>query len=73
MKILLTTLKIGKDTSTYDLYSDVDSYITSFETLTKAQLEVGYFSDLVPIGTTIIRVVSIGVCNNSIDIPITGL
>lgn len=69
--ILLTTA--GAGTGPFNLYSNVDGYVTPFETgVAKASLTTppGYTSALVPNGTTTVRVQSTGVCTNYIDIII---
>jgi hypothetical protein len=61
----------GGDAGPFNLYSNVDGYITPFETnVPILDLIAGYTSNIVPSGTSIIRVVSIGWCTNYIDIPI---
>jgi len=66
--IVLTTA--GTNTGPFSLYSNVDGFVTPFELgVSKAALEAGYTSFLVPDGATIIRVKSNGVCTNYIDIP----
>lgn len=53
----------------FDLFSDADGYVSPFETQVPAtELESGYVVEL-PIGATIIRVCSVGDCENCIDIP----
>ena len=53
----------------FDLFSDEDGYTSPFETQVPAtELESGYVVEL-PIGATIIRVCSVGNCENCIDIP----
>tara|TARA_R110000822_G_scaffold96213_2_gene219291 strand:- start:282 stop:1388 length:1107 start_codon:yes stop_codon:yes gene_type:complete len=53
----------------FDLFSDADGYTSPFETQLPANdLENGYVVEL-PIGATIIRVCSVGNCENCIDIP----
>ena len=53
----------------FDLFSDADGYVSPFETQVPAtELESGYVVEL-PIGATIIRVCSVGKCENCIDIP----
>lgn len=71
VEIILTTA--GSDLGPFDLYSDVDGYTTAFESgISKATLEAGYTSNLVPTGTTIIRVMSVGeFCDNYIDLAVT--
>ena len=75
MIVEITLTAAGEDTGpTFDLYSDVDSFATPFETeIAKASLLAGYTSSLVPEGTTIIRVISHDntICPNYIDIGIS--
>lgn len=53
----------------FDLFSDANGYVSPFETQVPAtELESGYVVEL-PIGATIIRVCSVGDCENCIDIP----
>lgn len=67
--IILTTA--GADTGPFNIYSDVDGYLSAFETgVSKASLLAGYTSSLAPNGTTIVRVKSAGTCTNYIDITI---
>ena len=70
VQIILTTAgaNTGPD---FDLYSDVDSYEIPFETsVPKAALVAGYISNVVPDGTTVIRVVSFGTCNTAVNINV---
>lgn len=72
MTITITLTTAGADTGPFLLYSDADGFTSAFEIgVTKASLEVGYTSILVPDYTTVIRVMSEGICTNYIDIPIT--
>jgi hypothetical protein len=53
----------------FDLFSDADGYVSPFETQVPAvDLEAGYVVEL-PVGATIIRVCSVGDCENCIDLP----
>lgn len=53
----------------FDLYSDADGYVSPFETqVPAASLTAGYIVEL-PVGATIIRVCSVGTCENCIDLP----
>lgn len=73
MTVLITLTTAGTDTGPFDLYSNADGYVSAFETgVSKAALQAGYSSSLVPNTATIIRVKSTGVCSNYIDIPLTG-
>lgn len=74
MTVLITLTTAGTNTGPFNLYSNVDGYISAFETgVSKAALLAGYSSALVPNGATTIRVKSAGVCNNYIDIPVAGV
>lgn len=65
--IKLTTA--GNNTGPFDLFSDVDGFTAAFETgVTKVNLLAGYTSTVVPDFTTIIRVTSDSLCENSFDI-----
>lgn len=64
--ITLTTA--GADTGPFNLFSNVDSYSTPFETnISRASLVGGYTTNLVPDFANTIRVKSAGNCTNSID------
>lgn len=69
---VLITLTAGADTGPFLLYSDIDGFTSAFEVgISKIDLEAGYTSTLVPDGTTVIRVMSQGVCTNYVDISVT--
>lgn len=71
MTVLITLTTAGTDSGPFDLYSNLDGYISAFESgVSKASLLAGYSSALVPDYTTTIRVKSNGVCLNYIDIPV---
>lgn len=74
LTVLITLTSAGSDTGPFNLYSDVDGYITPFESaITKATLLAGYTSTVVPDGTTIIRVKSVSfLCTNYVDLPVAG-
>jgi hypothetical protein len=69
--IILTTA--GADTGPFNIYSDVDGYVSAFETgVSKASLLAGYTSSLAPNGTTIVRVMSASaLCTNYIDLTLS--
>jgi hypothetical protein len=70
--IKLTTA--GTDAGPFNLYSNLDGYLTPFEiNITRSQLLAGYTSSVIPDGSAIIRVKSIGVCTNFVDLPIPGV
>lgn len=72
MTVTITLTTAGTDTGPFNLYSDIDGFVSAFETgVSKAALLAGYTSTLVPNGTTIIRVMSANeLCTNFIDITI---
>lgn len=69
--ILLTTP--GTDAGPFNLYSNVDGFVSAFATnVSKATLLAGYVSNAAPNGTTIVRLVSVGECTNYIDVAVGG-
>lgn len=69
--VTITLTTAGTDTGPFNLYSNVDGYVSAFETsVTKVALVAGYTSTLVPDSTTTIRVKSTGVCTNYVDLPV---
>ncbi len=69
MTVLLTLTTAGADTGPFDLYSNLDFYTVPFETgVSKAALQGGYLSSLVPDYTVTVRVLSKGHCVNYTDI-----
>jgi len=72
--VTITLTYAGPDTGPFNLYSDVDGFISAFETgVSKAALLAGYTTSLVPNGTTIIRVMSASeLCTDFTDIVIGG-
>ena len=76
MTVYLILTSAGLDTGPFDLYSDLDGFVTPFETgVLKATLILGY-STTVPDYATIVRVKSTNDCVNYVDInlqyPITS-
>lgn len=73
MNILLTLTTAGTDTGPFSLFSNVDGYVTAFETgVSKAALIAGYLTTLAPVGTTTVRIKSTGLCTNYIDVVLTS-
>lgn len=71
MTVLITLTTAGSSTGPFSLYSNVGSFSVPFETgVSRSSLLAGYTSTLVPNGTTIIRVMSTGICTNYTDISI---
>jgi hypothetical protein len=73
MTVLITLTFAGTDTGPFDIYSNVDGFVTPLATgVSKAALEAGYSLLGVPDAASIIRVKSTGVCDNYLDILIAG-
>lgn len=71
MTVLITLTTAGSDSGPFDLYSDIDGFLSAFESgVSKISLEGGYSSSLVPDYTNTIRVKSNGVCTNYVDIKV---
>ena len=71
MTVLITLTIAGTDSGPFNLYSNLDGYVSAFETsIPKSSLVAGYSSFLVPDSTTTIRVKSVGVCTNYIDLSV---
>jgi hypothetical protein len=71
MTVLITLTTAGIDSGPFDLYSNLNGYLSVFESgVDKTSLEAGYTSTNVPDYTTIIRCMSTGFCTNFIDIPV---
>lgn len=69
MNVLITLTEAGIDTGPFNLYSNVDTYSTPFETnISRGILIAGYTSQVVPTGTSTIRVKSVGTCTNYVDL-----
>jgi len=74
MTVLITLTVAGADSGPFNLFSNLDGYTSAFAVgVSKASLLAGYSSSVVPNGTTIIRVMSIGDCTNYIDITLSTL
>ncbi len=67
---VITLTTAGTDTGPFNLLSDVDSYVSPFESnIAKSSLVAGYTTNLVPDAATIIRVQSTSsLCSNYIDL-----
>lgn len=71
MTLLITLSIAGSDTGPFNLYSDVDGFVSAFEVgVAKIDLLMGYTSYVVPNGTSIVRVMSSGDCKNYIDLTV---
>jgi len=71
--VLITLTTAGIDSGPFNLYSDVDGYLSAFESgIGRAALLAGYSSALVPDGTTTIRLMSVGNCTNYVDLAVVA-
>lgn len=71
MTIIITLTTAGSNTGPFSLYSNLDGFVTPFESgVSKSALLSGYSSGLVPDFTSIIRVKSTGDCTNYIDLAL---
>jgi hypothetical protein len=72
MTITITLSAAGIDTGPFSLFSNIDGYTAAFVTgVSRTALLAGYTTTLAPVGTTIVRVQSTGLCSNYIDITLT--
>lgn len=73
MTVLVTLTLAGTDTGPFNLYSNVDGYVSAIATgVSKAALQAGYSLTGVPDNATIIRAQSTGVCTNFLDMSLSG-
>lgn len=64
---------VGINTGPFSLYSNADNYLSPFETdISRVSISIGYTSTLIPDTATVVRVQSIGKCNNYIDINVSN-
>lgn len=71
MTVLITLTTAGIDSGPFNLYSNVDGYITPFATgISRLTLLAGYTSSVVPTDTNIIRLQSSGICINYEDVTV---
>lgn len=69
MTVEFTLISAGLDTGPFNLYSNLDGFVTPFEVaVSKAALLAGYSSADVPDYTSVVRIQSAGTCANWIDI-----
>lgn len=67
IKLTIAGISVGP----FDLYSDVDNFADAFdEGITREDLIAGYTSNLVPEGTTQIKIQSLGLCTNYIIVDV---
>jgi len=73
MTVTITLTIAGGDTGPFNLFSDVTSYTSAFDSnVPTSSLTAGFTTSNVPDGTTTIRVRSTGICTNYIDIPVNA-
>jgi hypothetical protein len=70
MYIFITLTSAGADAGPFNLYSNVDGFVSAFDTnIPKATLLAGY-ATTAPAGTATVRIISTGVCTNYIDVVV---
>lgn len=75
MTAIITLTTAGLDTGPFNIYSNLDNYTTPFEVnVTKTSLLAGFSTSAIPTNTLSVRVKSLGVCSNFIDLvlPVTN-
>lgn len=73
MNIYILLTGASSTVGPFNLYSDIDGYVSAFQTnISKLVLEAGY-PTIAPTGTTTVRIMSAGVCTNYIDFPVQGI
>lgn len=66
---LITISTIGVDTGPFNIYSNVDGFVSPFETnINRTQLIAGFFTNNIPDNTVKVKVVDLGNCSLFIDI-----
>ena len=71
MYVFITLTSAGADAGPFNLYSNVDGFVSAFATnVPKATLLAGY-AVTAPAGTTTVRIISVGVCTNFIDVTVS--
>ena len=73
MTVFITLTTAGTDSGPFNLYSDLDGFVTPFEVgVSKMDLQAGYSSILVPDFTSVVRVKSTAqYCIYYVDIILT--
>jgi hypothetical protein len=73
MTVFITLTTAGLDSGPFNLYSDLDGFVTPFEVgVAKLDLEAGYSTGLAPDFTSVVRVLSTSqYCINYVDIILT--
>lgn len=73
MTVTITLTLAGSDTGPFNLYSNVDGYVSAFQIgVARSVLVAGLTTGTVPDGTTEILVRSTGVCQRDLYLPIAG-
>jgi len=74
MNLIITLTSAGLDSGPFNLFSNIGDYTTAFEiNVPKQDLLDGYTSNIVPDGTTTIKVQSVNsLCTNFILLPVSG-
>ena len=69
MTAIITLTTAGADTGPFNIFSNVDNYVTAFEiNVSKSNLLQGFTSINIPTEASILRIKSMASCSNFIDI-----
>lgn len=72
MNVYIQLISAGTNTGPFNIYSDVDGFVTSFENnISKTKILKGFTSVLVPDDTSIIKIVSEGDCSTDVYLDVT--
>ena len=70
---IITLTSAGSDTGPFNLYSNIDGYTTAFESsILRSNLISGFTTNSIPNNTSIVRLKSMGVCTNYIDLNLVS-
>jgi hypothetical protein len=68
---IITLTTSGNDTGPFNLYSNINNYATAFESsILRSNLISGFITNNIPDNTSIVRLKSMGVCTNYIDLNV---
>jgi len=74
MNVVIQLTSANPSTGPFNLYSDSDVFTAPFATgISRATMLAGYSTSAVPANASVIRVTSTGTCQNSVNMPITGV
>jgi len=73
MVVVVRLLTAGSDTGPFNLYTNADGFTTPIAVaVLKSRLTTGFTLPSVPLGTTLIRAESLGICENNYTVAISA-